>query len=47
MTDRDDETVRQGTANLFADLGCADAETHLLKAKLVSRSQDRIPTSAS
>lgn len=42
MTDRDDETVRHGTANLFADLGYADAETHLLKAELVSRIQDRI-----
>lgn len=42
MTDRDDDTVRHGTANIFADLGYADAETHLLKAELVSRIQDRI-----
>jgi len=42
MTDRDDETVRHGTANIFADLGYADAETHLLKAELVGRIQDRI-----
>jgi predicted XRE-type DNA-binding protein len=30
------EIVR-GTNNIFADLGYADAETHLLKAKLVTR----------
>ena len=32
-------TVR-GTGNVFADLGYADAGTHLLKARLVSRIQD-------
>ena len=42
MTDSGDETVMHGTANIFADLGYADAETHLLKAELVSRIQDRI-----
>ena len=34
------ETVRRGTKNVFADLGFPDAETHLLKAELVSRVQD-------
>lgn len=37
-----DETVRHGTANLFVDLGYADAEAHLLKAELVRRLQHRI-----
>ena len=34
--------VRQGSRNVFADLGFADAEGHLLKAQLVSRIQDAI-----
>lgn len=34
------ETVRHGTANVFADLDYADADTHLLKARLVSRIHD-------
>jgi predicted XRE-type DNA-binding protein len=42
MTGDGDETVRHGTANIFADLGYADAETHLLKAALVSRIEDSI-----
>ena len=37
-----DQTVRHGTANLFADLGYAEADTHLLKAQLVRRLQQRI-----
>lgn len=37
-----EEAVRHGTANLFADLGYADAEGHLLKAELVHRLQQRI-----
>ena len=37
MSTDTDETVRHGTANLFADLGYADADTHLLKAGLVRR----------
>lgn len=41
MTD-DDTSVRHGTRNIFADTGAPDAETHLLKAKLVSRVQDII-----
>lgn len=35
------EIVR-GTNNIFADLDYADAETHLLKAKLVTRIQKAI-----
>jgi predicted XRE-type DNA-binding protein len=35
------EIVR-GSNNIFADLGLADAETHLLKAKLVTRIQKAI-----
>ena len=41
--DRNTDIVR-GTNNVFADLGYADAETHLLKAKLVSRIQGAINT---
>ena len=37
-----DEAVRHGTANLFADLGYADADAHLLKAELMKRIQHRI-----
>ena len=33
----DDTSIRRGSQNLFADLGYADAETHLLKAGLVTR----------
>jgi predicted XRE-type DNA-binding protein len=33
----DDSSIRRGTQNIFADLGFADAETHLLKAGLVRR----------
>ena len=36
--DRNTDIVR-GTSNVFADLGYANAETHLLKAKLVSQIQ--------
>lgn len=42
MSDDADETVRHGTANLFADLGYADADAHLLKAGLVRRIHHRI-----
>lgn len=31
--------IRRGTKNVFADLGFPDAETHLLKAELVTRIQ--------
>lgn len=39
MSGKSKEAVRPGSGNVFADLGFADAETHLLKAKLVSRLQ--------
>ena len=40
---KDQETdIVRGTNNVFADLGYSDAETHLLKAKLVSRIQQAI-----
>jgi predicted XRE-type DNA-binding protein len=32
-----DSIIRRGSKNVFADLGYADAETHLLKAGLVTR----------
>ena len=41
-----DDAVRHGTANLFADLGYADADAHLLKAELVRRIQHRIEASS-
>ena len=34
-----DTSIRRGTKNIFADLGFPDAETHLLKAELVTRIQ--------
>ena len=33
----DDDTITRGGKNVFADLGFADPETHLLKAGLVTR----------
>jgi predicted XRE-type DNA-binding protein len=41
----DDNTIVRGSQNLFADLGYADAETHLLKAELVTRIRDIISES--
>ena len=38
----DDTSIKRGSKNLFADLGYADPETHLLKAGLVRRIQDII-----
>lgn len=38
--DPQDTVVVRGTENVFADLGYADADTHLLKAGLVSRIHD-------
>lgn len=32
-----DTSIKRGSQNLFADLGYADPETHLLKAGLVTR----------
>lgn len=40
MIDESKNTVVRGTENLFSDLGYADADTHLLKAGLVSRIHD-------
>lgn len=40
MKKKADATIRRGTGNIFADLGFPDAETHLLKAQLMSRVQD-------
>jgi len=40
MTEQSDLSVHVGTDNLFADLGHADPDTHLLKAQLVSRMAD-------
>ena len=34
-----DTSIKRGTKNVFADLGFPDAETHLLKAELVTRIQ--------
>jgi predicted XRE-type DNA-binding protein len=35
MSDADDDSIRRGTANVFADLGYADPDTHRLKAELI------------
>lgn len=40
VKDDTDTTVKMGTGNVFADLGHADADTHFLKAQLVSRMAD-------
>lgn len=42
MTEQDDMFIKEGTGNVFADLGHADPDTHLLKAQLVSRLADAI-----
>ena len=34
-----DTRIKRGTTNVFADLGFPDAESHLLKAELVTRIQ--------
>ena len=39
MKKESDTRVRRGTKNVFADLGFPDADTHLLKAELVTRVQ--------
>ncbi|MGC9195870.1 MAG: helix-turn-helix domain-containing protein [Syntrophobacteraceae bacterium] len=41
----DDTSIKRGSKNLFADLGYANAETHLLKAGLVTRIRDIISES--
>jgi predicted XRE-type DNA-binding protein len=35
MSEIDDTSIRRGTGNVFADLGYADPDTHLVKAGLV------------
>src|SRR5438132_1166425 len=45
MSSKKEKAIRRGSANIFADLGFADAETHLLKAELVSRVIDIIADS--
>ncbi len=42
---KDDTSIKRGSKNLFADLGHADPETHLLKAGLVTRVRDIIKAS--
>ena len=42
MTKDKNTDIVRGSANIFEDLGYADAETHLLKAKLASRIQGAI-----
>lgn len=37
MSRKDDVRIEPGSGNVFADLGGPDAETHLLKAELVTR----------
>ena len=41
----DDTSIKRGSKNLFADLGYANAEMHLLKAGLVTRIRDIISES--
>lgn len=40
MSKQEETSIRRGSKNVFADLGFPDAETHLLKAELMSRVQD-------
>ncbi len=42
MSKRQDTAIRRASKNVFADLGYADADTHLLKAQLMSRVQDTL-----
>ena len=37
MASKEKAPVEKGSGNVFADLGLADADTHLLKANLVAR----------
>ena len=39
-TDTTDMAVERGSGNVFADLDLPDADTHLVKAELVSRIDD-------
>jgi predicted XRE-type DNA-binding protein len=42
---KDDTDIKRGSKNMFADLGHADPETHLLKAGLVTKIRDIIAAS--
>lgn len=42
MFSASETNVKHGTRNIFADLNYADAETHLLKAKLANQIQEII-----
>lgn len=42
MSKKNGIAIRRGTANVFADLGFPNADTHLLKAQLMSRVQDTL-----
>ncbi|MDR5727302.1 MAG: helix-turn-helix transcriptional regulator [Terriglobia bacterium] len=42
MSKKNDTTIRRGSANVFADLGFPNPDTHLLKAQLMSRVQDTL-----
>ena len=42
MSKKEETTIRRGSKNLFADLGYADPDTHLLKAQLVARIDELI-----
>src|ERR1700735_4292489 len=42
MSAKQDTSIRRGTKNVFADLGFPNADTHLLKAQLMSRVQDTL-----
>ncbi len=37
IKEEEDNKIKRGTKNVFADLGYSDPDTHLLKAQLVSR----------
>ena len=37
MSNHDNLSIEEGSGNVFADLGFAEPDTHLLKAQLVSR----------
>jgi predicted XRE-type DNA-binding protein len=37
MNDMNHGSIRRGSDNIFADLGYADADTHLVKAQLANR----------
>jgi predicted XRE-type DNA-binding protein len=42
MNKKQGTAIRRGSKNVFADLGYTDADTHLVKAQLMSRVQDTL-----